>query len=101
MDDVRQARELIRYDRYFMGRTTELTLLEAELVLTSALIGLGAARQAGSHIKACIAFGYSEADVQAVATMAEKLAKWLDVRIQGVNVAELARQAKSNLCSRK
>ena len=92
--------ELIRYN---IGHADPsiFSLAEAELLLTAALIGLGATRQAGSHIKACIGFGYTESDIKAIVETARKLAQWQsgDVEHSGLSlvVNELARQARSNL----
>lgn len=84
-----------------MGRTSSLgiPLPQAELVLTAALIGLNATRQAGSHVKACIAFGYSEDNIQAIVNMAQGFAKWQGVEVPHVDVARLAQQARVNLNS--
>ncbi|KAL1889731.1 hypothetical protein Sste5346_008717 [Sporothrix stenoceras] len=84
---------------YNIGHTASLgiPLPEAELILTSALIALNATRQAGSHVKACVAFGYSEISVRAVVTATDKLARWLGQRLNPIDIGELARQARLNL----
>ncbi|KEF60621.1 uncharacterized protein A1O9_02182 [Exophiala aquamarina CBS 119918] len=84
---------------YNLGCTNDykLPLPAAELIVTSALIALPATRQAGSHVKACIAFGYSDADITRVAKMAEKLAAWQGYNLTPINVMLLAQQARSNL----
>ncbi|CAK7203397.1 hypothetical protein SEUCBS139899_006130 [Sporothrix eucalyptigena] len=84
---------------YNMGRASKLgvPLPDAELVLTSALIALNATRQAGSHVKACIGFGYSESSLRAVVDMADKLAQWLGLKMNPMDIGELACQARSNL----
>ena len=92
--------------RYNIGRAQELcfSLAEAELIVTAALIGLGATRQARSHIKACIALGVPEADVEAVIETSKKLKKWQDAAglspQASVDVKSLARQAKETLATR-
>ena len=95
-----------KWSRYNIGRVDAqiFSLAESELIVTAALIGLGASRQAGSHIKACIAFGFSEHDVEAIVETAEKLANWQGVdhlsSKSSVDVTELARQARDNLKAR-
>ena len=71
------------------------SLPEVELILTSALIALNATRQAGSHVKACIAFGHSEEDLQAVADAAEKFAGWQGLKLSPIDIQELQRQARA------
>ena len=89
--------------RYNIGRVPAeiFSLAQSEMILTAALVALGATRQAGSHIKACIAFGFSQADVEAVIHAAERLAQWLGIVLPSatspINVRELARQARSRL----
>ncbi|KIV78525.1 hypothetical protein PV11_10234 [Exophiala sideris] len=90
---------------YNIGRVDHniFSLAESELVLTATLISLGATRQAESHIKACIAFGYTEANVKAVIVTAEQLSDWLGVQLPStkspIDVSRLAQQARKCLCS--
>ena len=85
-----------------MGRLDPIyfTLPEAELILTSALIALGATRQAGSHIKACVAFGFTETDIQAIVNVADKMVAWQGPESSDdklpINVENLARHARKN-----
>ncbi|KAI1623187.1 hypothetical protein EDD37DRAFT_634043, partial [Exophiala viscosa] len=82
---------------YNLGRmpSKDFSLPEVELILTSALIALNATRQAGSHIKACIAFGYSEGDLRAVADAAEKFANWQGLKLSPIDIQQLHRQARA------
>lgn len=87
-------------NRYNIGRASqkELSLAEVELILTASLVALGATRQAGSHIKACIGFGYSEADIEKVINTVERFAGWNGSKLQtAIGVTKLAEQARAEI----
>ena len=77
--------------------------MEAELIVTVALIGLGATRQVGSHIKACIGFGYSELEIERIIVTGNKMAKWNRTPVpfekSPVDIQKLAEQARKHLRS--
>jgi hypothetical protein len=68
---------------------------ESHLIVASAIIALGAARQARSHIKATIGLGNDALVVKSV--VVRKLAKWADVSIDLPNVDEGAEELYVNI----
>jgi tRNA A37 threonylcarbamoyltransferase TsaD len=65
------------------------------MILTSSLIAVGATRQAGSHIKACVAFGYPVDSLKAVVEAADKLAQWVGIQFPlSMNIERLAQEAR-------
>ncbi|KIW90513.1 uncharacterized protein Z519_09160 [Cladophialophora bantiana CBS 173.52] len=85
---------------YNIGRATEVcfSLAEVEMILTSSLIALGATRQAGSHIKACIAFGYPVRTLEAVTKVAHTLAQWQGIQVSpSIDIDRLADEAQREM----
>ncbi|EXJ70437.1 uncharacterized protein A1O5_06505 [Cladophialophora psammophila CBS 110553] len=85
---------------YNIGRATEVcfSLVEVEMILTSSLIVLGATRQAGSHIKACVAFRYTVRTLEAVTKVAHALAQWQGIQVPpGIDIDRLADEAQREM----
>jgi hypothetical protein len=70
---------------------------ESHLIVASAIIALGAARQARSHIKATIGLGNDALVVKSVVNVVRKLAKWADISIDLPNVDECAEELYANI----
>ncbi|KIY00307.1 uncharacterized protein Z520_03992 [Fonsecaea multimorphosa CBS 102226] len=61
---------------YAMGACNTLPLKECEIVVTSAIIALGALRQARSHGKASMQLGIAPALLETIDTIAHEVAQW-------------------------
>lgn len=88
---------------YLISKANEEVFDEnhSHLILTSAIIALGAARQAGSHIKATIGIGNDIELVKSVVNVVRKIAEWADKPIQTPDVDALAEQAYKNLAKQR
>ncbi|EXA32382.1 hypothetical protein FOVG_16428 [Fusarium oxysporum f. sp. pisi HDV247] len=58
------------------SRTSALKLKDAEIIVASAIIGLGATRQARSHGKAALGQGCSIKALEAIDAVAHEVGKW-------------------------
>ncbi|KAJ6071581.1 hypothetical protein N7499_009595 [Penicillium canescens] len=79
---------------YLISKANEhvFTEQESHLIVASAIIALGAARQARSHIKATIGLGNDVLVVKSVVNVVRKLAKWAGISINLPNVDECAEE---------
>ncbi|KAM6529322.1 hypothetical protein FALCPG4_007461 [Fusarium falciforme] len=69
-----------------------------ELIVASAIAGVGATRQARSHLKASIGLGISLKAIESVVVAVDEISAWNGARLLGnINVADLAKEAKANL----
>ncbi|RSL39570.1 hypothetical protein CEP53_013962 [Fusarium sp. AF-6] len=69
-----------------------------EVIVASAIAGIGATRQAKSHIKASMGLGASLSAMESVAAVVDEISAWNgDERPGNINVADLAEEAKANL----
>lgn len=67
---------------------------ESHLLVTTAICGLGAKRQMGSHIKATIGIGNDVSNVKKLLGVVEKLATWAGRPVTMPNVDALAKQVE-------
>jgi hypothetical protein len=84
---------------YLISKANEYVFTEQEshLLVASAIIALGAARQARSHIKATIGLGNDVQVVKSVVNIVGKLAQWADSSIDLPNVDACAEELHENL----
>lgn len=61
---------------YLCGGSTVLPLKDVEIFVASAIIGLGASRQARSHCKAALQLGNSPDAMAAIDAVAQEIAVW-------------------------
>lgn len=67
-----------------------LSLKEAETIVVSAIIGLGATRQARSHTKAAMQLGVSVDVLAAIDAVAQEIARWNKSPVpEALNMAQL------------
>ena len=69
---------------YIIGGSTVFTLKEAELVVASSIIALGATRQASSHCKGALQLGNSVETLTAIVDVASDIAEWNRKPLGGV-----------------
>lgn len=67
---------------------------ESHLLVLTAICGLGATRQMGSHIKATIGIGNSVKSVKKLLEVVEKLSAWAGRPLKAPDVDALARQVQ-------
>lgn len=85
---------------YLIAGSRLLSLQEAELVVASSIIGLGAVRQARSHCKGSIQLGNSVDVMEAIVQTAYELAKWNKTPLLGsLDVPALAAEVRANLAN--
>ncbi|KAF4218738.1 hypothetical protein CNMCM8980_004503 [Aspergillus fumigatiaffinis] len=84
---------------YLISKANEQVFAEthSHLIVTSAIIALGAARQARSHVKATIGIGNDVKVVKAVVNVVLAIAEWAGKSIQIPDVDECAEQVYRDL----
>ena len=88
---------------YLIAKANEEVFAEnhSHLILASAIIALGAARQARSHVKATIGIGNDVKTVKAVVEVVLKIAEWAGKPIQIPDVDNSAKQVYENLSKQR
>lgn len=74
---------------------------QSHLFVLAAILGLGATRQMGSHIKATIGIGNAVDDVKSLVSVVSRLAVWTKKPFDAPDVDDLAKQVKEAATSRK
>jgi hypothetical protein len=84
---------------YLISGSLDIQSLElSELTVAASIVGIGATRQARSHIKASIGVGNTPTVVADVVKIAEEVALWNKTPLPTtINVAELAEEISNNL----
>lgn len=78
------------------------TLPLSEIIVASAIAGIGATRQANSHFKGSLGLGISPEALEAVLSVVEQVAAWNKTVLPGrIDIAELVQEVKANLQSTK
>lgn len=79
------------------GTLAVQTLGETEITLASAIIAMGATRQARSHCKAAIGVGNSVESVEKIVAIAHEIASWNGTPLDGeIDVLSLAAEVEAN-----
>lgn len=61
-------------------------------------MGLGSTRQASSHIKACVGFGFTVLRIEGIIKMANELSQWNGVKLgSSIDVEKLASDARAEI----
>lgn len=76
-------------------------LKEKELMLASAILAMGAKRQAGSHLKACFGFGWSGEEVGAAVGLVERTAEWCKSSVPKMDMKALESEAAEAMAKRE
>jgi hypothetical protein len=83
---------------YAIGGGGLLPLIEAEIVVVSSIIGLGASQQARSHGKAALQLGVSKEVVKTIDDVAQEIADWNGTPLpEKLDVQQLAREVEAEL----
>ncbi|KAK5054507.1 hypothetical protein LTR84_001398 [Exophiala bonariae] len=83
---------------YLCGGSTVFSLAEVETIVVSAIIGLGATRQARSHTKAAMQLGISVEILSTIDAVAQQIAAWNKTPLPEVlDLAQLRNELSSEL----
>ncbi|EXK86388.1 hypothetical protein FOQG_09660 [Fusarium oxysporum f. sp. raphani 54005] len=83
---------------YLLGGCRALKLKDAEIIVASAIIGLGATRQARSHGKAALGQGCSIKALEAIDAVAHEVGKWNGSRLHtALDVPQLYEELQNEL----
>jgi hypothetical protein len=83
---------------YLCGGSPIFRLEEVETIVVSAIIGLGATRQARSHTKAAMQLGIAVEILAAIDRVAQDIAKWNETPLPEVlDIAQLRRELSREL----
>ncbi|KAL3452141.1 hypothetical protein BJX65DRAFT_303853 [Aspergillus insuetus] len=85
---------------YLVGSSPIFDLKDAEILVAAAIMGLGATRQARSHVKCALSVGNSLELVMAMVEVARAVGAWNGrALLGGVDVGELAGELERNLAA--
>ncbi|KAL2853499.1 hypothetical protein BJX68DRAFT_264967 [Aspergillus pseudodeflectus] len=85
---------------YLVGSSPILELKDAEMLVAASIMGLGATRQARSHVKCALSVGNSLELVTATVEVAQAVGAWNGrALLGGVDVGELAGELEKNLAA--
>ncbi|KAL2846459.1 hypothetical protein BJY01DRAFT_247243 [Aspergillus pseudoustus] len=84
---------------YLVGSSPVFGLKDAEILVAASVMGLGAARQARSHVKCALSVGNSLELVTATVEVVKAVAAWNGRAIAEINVGELADELERNLAA--
>jgi hypothetical protein len=74
----------------------EQSLLQSELILVSAIIAIGAKRQARSHIKASLSLGASVETIETLHGVISEVAQWNQTTLHNeLDIPSLAEEVRS------
>lgn len=83
---------------YLVGSSPILELKDAEILVAGAIAGLGATRQARSHVKCSLSVGNSVETVAAMIESVKVIASWNKRPLSGtIDVGQLADDLQQNL----
>lgn len=83
---------------YLLGGSKALNLRDAEVIVASAIIGLGATRQARSHGKAALGQGNTTQALAAIDAVAQEVGKWNGTPIrEALNIPRLYEELETEL----
>ncbi|KAL3457182.1 hypothetical protein BJX64DRAFT_293354 [Aspergillus heterothallicus] len=85
---------------YLVGSSPVFELRDAEILVAASVMGLGATRQARSHVKCALSVGNLVDLVRATVEVAREVAAWNGrLILAGVNVDELAQELERSLAA--